>query len=156
MKRIIFTLVFAAVLFTSKAQIFVGGNAGLAYSDEIFSSTIMPVVGYQITDKLAVGTGAGISIYDGESTTVFEPFVRLTAWENERVAFDVNVLSQIQLGDVTYSLTGLAPSFRFKINNRWEVTSDFGIIGAECFDGDWFAAVAVKNVGVNATILYKF
>ena len=143
----------------SKAQTtFLGGNIGFAYTNEVFSMTILPQIGYEFNDKVAIGAGAGVSVYDGESSDIFDPYLRFNIWNNESVFFDVKARDLITVYDgVSEQLVGLCPALRVRLSEKWELDTDFlGTFGAYIYDGDASAAISLKNVNVNATIIYRF
>lgn len=89
MKHLLSVLLISLVALSAKAQIFAGANAGVAYSNEVFSMAAEPYIGYEFNDKVAAGTGVGIEVFDGEAAAIFNPFIRFTPWQNEMIALNV-------------------------------------------------------------------
>lgn len=158
MKKIISILTIVLVSLTAKAQtVYIGGTAGFSYSNEITQVHLLPTVGYEFNKKIALGIGVGAEFVEEESAAIFNPYLRFTPWQNDRVSFDIKVGSFIESSDgYTISVNGITPSLRCKLNDKWEICTDLGTIGAICDDGDWTACMAIKNVTINAAVHYRF
>lgn len=156
MRKILLTTALCFTSYVANAEVFVGGLAGMAYSDETFSMTFEPYLGYEFNEKFAIGTGGGFSLYDGDAYGLLNPYLRFTPCQNDRVAFDLKLQSNMQFGDGdTYAIIGVSPGIRAKLSDHWQLSSDFGIFGVECYGG-CSPAFALKNVNVNVAILYRF
>lgn len=156
MRKLLLASVLCVTSFVTKAEVFIGGLAGVAYSDETFSMTFEPYIGYEVNEKFAIGIGGGFSKYDEDTYGVLNPYLRFTPCQNDRVAFDLKLQSQMQFYDgETYALIGVSPCIRAKLSDHWQLSSDFGILGVECYEG-CTPAFALKNVNVNVAILYRF
>lgn len=156
MRKLLLASVFCVTSLVTNAEVFIGGLAGVAYSNETFSMTFEPNIGYEFNDKFAIGIGGGFSMYDEDTYGVLNPYLRFTPCQNDRVAFDLKLQSEMQFldGD-SYALIGVSPSIRAKLSDHWQLSSDFGIFGVECYE-DCTPAFALKNVNVNVVILYRF
>lgn len=159
MKKILIT--FAGLCAVSaQAQVFVGGTGRLGYLDDYFVFSVVPEVGYEFSERWAAGGALGFTLAaNGGSTTfgVAEPFVRFTPWRNERVAFDIKARGEFLFKDyLAESQIGLSPSVRFFINDHFDISADFGILGAS-YDGDaWAPAFLVTGSNVSLGVAYTF
>ena len=90
MKKVLMTLAVAFVAVAANAQVYVGGNVGIASSksgngDNVTTYKVLPEVGYNINKDWAVGTtlgwGKGTPVdIEGESHNYFtvQPYARYT------------------------------------------------------------------------------
>ena len=90
MKKVLMTLAVAFVAVAANAQVYVGGNVGIASSkigngDNVTTYKVLPEVGYNINKDWAVGTtlgwGKGTPVnIEGESRNYFtvQPYARYT------------------------------------------------------------------------------
>lgn len=86
---------------------------------------------------------------------VVNPFVSFTPCQNDRVAFDIVVQSEIIFMDGSpLSTSGVAPCLRMKLSDNLELLTDLGIFGITAYEGEVFPALAIKNLNVGATINY--
>lgn len=156
MKKYLLTAALYATSLIANAEAFIGGLAGFAYSNETFTMSFAPCIGYEFNEKFAIGTYGGVSVYDGDAYGLINPFLRFTPCQNGRIAFDLKIQSNIEFdeGEVL-SLNGISPCLRAKISDKLEIASDFGIFGFQCYGGECTPSVSLKNVNVNATIIYK-
>lgn len=158
MKKFLLLIAMSAMVWTAKSQtIFAGGAVGVSCSDEDFQMAILPEVGYEFNDKLAVGGGVGYEYLYEESFMVINPYVRYTPWHNDRLFLDVKLQSQWYFCDEEgFNITGFTPSFRYRLSDKWEVATDLGIFGIQIWDGEATPTFALKNCSVNASVLYRF
>ena len=61
MKKYLLAATLCATSFIANAEAFIGGLAGFAYSNEIFTMSFAPCIGYEFNDKFAIGYRAYIS-----------------------------------------------------------------------------------------------
>lgn len=90
MKKILMSLAVAFVSLAANAQVYVGGNVGIASSkkgnaDAVTTYKVLPEIGYNINENWAIGTTVGfgkgnpVSIEDESSNYVtVEPYARYT------------------------------------------------------------------------------
>lgn len=156
MKKFLLSVALCSASLIANAEVFIGGLAGIAYSDETFSMMFAPCIGYEFNEKMAIGTGVGFGVYDGDGYAVVNPFLRFTPCQNERVAFDLKLQSNMQFDEgESYALIGISPCVRAKLSEHWQLACDFGLVGIECYGG-CTPSFSIKNCNVNAAILYKF
>ncbi len=156
MKKYLLAATLCATSFIANAETFIGGLAGFAYSNEIFTMSFAPCIGYEFNDKFAIGSYGGVSVYEGDAYGLINPFLRITPCQNDRIAFDLKIQSNIEVNEgEALSINGISPCLRAKISNKLEIASDFGIFGFQCYGGECTPSVSLKNVNVNATIIYK-
>ncbi len=160
MKKI-FVILFALCAVSAQAQLFVGGSGKIGYSNDTFSVGLLPEVGYEINDRWAVGVGLGLETItcDGDSEVfgLANPFVRFTAWQNDRIALDVKGISMMEFQREFFAANiGVRPSVRFKVNDHLHFYTDFGLIGATDNNGDWDGAFLFNAMNANLGISYKF
>lgn len=158
MKKIILTLLILLSISTgTRAQWFVTGSANIGYLKNNFQLAIKPGVGYEITDKWAVGLSAGMNMISSDVYADIEPYVRYNCWNNDKFFFDIKAKSDIIFDSYLESAQiGLSPSIRYKINKHWQVFGDVGLLGADYFDGDWSFAIGTGTIGINTGVIYKF
>ena len=118
MKKFFAMVALAAMTLTASAQVFVGGQVGLwrDYDANKTNATIKPDVGYNLSDKWAVGTVIGwdYAYKEGAKANGFEiaPYARYTAAK----LGPVSVFLDGGLGFYTYKVKGVGSS-----ENAWEV-----------------------------------
>lgn len=160
MKKIIVLLMCMCGM-AAQAQVFVGGTGRVGYANEMFTLGVLPEVGYEISERWAVGASLGMSMAaaNGESEVlgVAEPFVRFTPWRNERVAFDVKALGEMVFQrEMLEAEVGLRPSLRFFVNEHLDFTVDFGLLGATYGADTWRAAFLVNAMRAQLGVAYTF
>lgn len=100
--------------------------------------TVLPEVGYNLTDKFAVGAVAGVSYRKsgGEEKTVFKvnPYARYTYYRYERVNLFVDGGVDFGIGRahgstaVEYGI-GFRPGVSFSINDKFSLVAHVGFLG---------------------------
>lgn len=156
MRKFLLASALCVTSYVANAEVFVGGLAGVGYADETFSMTFEPYVGYEFNEKFAIGMGGGFSMYEDETFGIMNPYFRFTPCQNDRIAFDLKLQSTMEFyRHETAAIIGISPSLRAKLSDHWQLSSDFGIFGVECYEG-CSPAFALKNVNVNVAVLYKF
>lgn len=153
MKKFITTLALTLCTILCNAEVFVGGLFGVSYCEEL-EMTVLPSAGYQFNDYFALGAGVGVTVVD-EPYGVVNPFVSFTPCQNDRVAFDIVVQSEIIFIDGSLlSTSGVAPCLRMKLSDNLELLTDLGIFGITAYEGEVSPVLAIKNLNVGATINY--
>lgn len=153
MKKFTTTLALTLCTILCNAEAFVGGLFGVSYCEE-FEMTVLPSAGYQFNDYFALGAGVGVTVVD-EPYGVVNPFVSFTPCQNDRVAFDIVVQSEMIFIDGSLlSTSGVAPCLRMKLSDNLELLTDLGIFGITAYEGEVSPALAIKNLNVGATINY--
>ena len=158
MKKIIVTLLVLVCISTKvSAQWFVTGGATIGYLKGNFQMALKPGVGYEINDKWAVGLNAGMQMVSSDVFGDVEPYVRFNCWNNDKFFFDVKARGEVLFDSgLQGAQIGLTPSVRFKINNRFQVFGDVGLLGTDYFNGDWHFAIGAGSVGISTGVIYKF
>ena len=158
MKKILLVmLVLAGFCVKANAQFFVSGTAGFQYRNEVFSMKLLPGVGYEISDRWAIGTGFGLSVFDKNTRGIVNPYVRFNCWNNDQVFLDVKATSELTFGDYyTTAFVGLKPSLRYAVNNHLQLSADFGAFGVDINDGDASPAIGLTLSGIDLTVIYRF
>ena len=77
MKKYLLAATLCATSFIANAEVFIGGLAGFAYSNEIFTMSFAPCIGYEFNDKFAIGSYGGVSVYEGDAYGLINPFLVL-------------------------------------------------------------------------------
>ncbi len=156
-KILLFFVVLVSALSARSQTVYMGGTAGIGYSDESFQLHLLPSVGYEFNEKFAVGMGVGYEYIYEESAAIINPYLRFTPWHNDNLSFDLKAQAWIFCGSFeTSTLMGITPSFRYKLSEKWEIATDLGTLGVMIVEGESYASVVVKNVNVNASIMYRF
>lgn len=143
---------------TSKAQMMIGGEFGIGYLSDCFAVQLQPKIGYQFNDKWAVGAGGGFCYSENSSMGLLGAYVRYNIWHNERFFFDLKAVSNfgISESELAFSDVGLAPSFRFKVNNHVEFAANIGFVGAQYIDQEWTPGVGLNPTNTSLEFIYKF
>ena len=126
MKKVLMTLAVAFVAVAANAQVYVGGNVGIASSkigngDNVTTYKVLPEVGYNINKDWAVGTtlgwGKGTPVkIEGESHNYFtvQPYARYTFVHSKYVNVFVD-------GGFGYTHYNHAHDFGTPSVNEWSV-----------------------------------
>ena len=106
--------------------------------------------------EVFIGGRVGVTVVnDLTPYGVVNPFVSFTPCQNDRVAFDIVVQSEIIFMDGSpLSISGVAPCLRMKLSDNLELLTDLGIFGITAYEGEVSPALAIKNLNVGATINY--
>jgi len=154
MKKIFLSLFLVLCVISSRAQVFVGGSAGVAYSG-VFSAALQPFAGYEFSQRLAVGGGVSYNLIDSESYVFVEPFVRYNCWNNSRFFFDIKGVTTFDLtGDDVLCQMGVVPSLRYRINPHWDTSVDVGMLGYN-FSSE-AVVISSKTTNVCLSLIYRF
>lgn len=174
MKKILMTLVVAAMAVSVNAQVYVGGSVGvgsvkLGSADAETTYKFVPEVGYNLSSDWAVGVALGYqkgacSLGNGSyaqdvKTELLQvsPYVRYTAVKSKLV--NVFVDGGVGLGsykDVgTQFNIGLRPGLAVNLSDNINFVAHVGFVGFESFnpkgDGDSSNTVGVDLDGNNVT-----
>ena len=162
MKKLFFiaTLLLATMSISAQNRWFVGATGAIGYVD-YFTFGIEPQVGYEFTDRWAVGTGLGMSLSSGYGTTVVlgvaEPFVRFCAWHNDLIFIDISAVGSFAFDDeLEVCQIGLRPGLRFRINDHWDVAANLGLFGAQYTPDHWSPAFGLSASSVELYFNYRF
>ena len=160
MKKIIFAFALAMCMCsTIKAQVFVGGGGLIGYNQDAFKFEAKPTLGYKLSDKFAVAIEGGFGVVDTEIFGILDPYLRYTFWSNGKVAIDGKLKGEMMFSheELSAAEVGIAPSFRVKLNPKWELSADLGIFGAQMLSSDnWEPAFGVTTSGIEIAFLYNF
>lgn len=162
MKKLFFiaTLLLATMSISAQNRWFVGATGTIGYVEN-FTFGIEPQVGYEFTDRWAVGTGLGMSLSSGYGTTVVlgvaEPFVRFCAWHNDLIFIDISAVGSFAFDDeLEVCQIGLRPGLRFRINDHWDVAANLGLFGAQYTPDHWSPAFGLSASSVELYFNYRF
>ena len=163
MKKIIIIVILSFATFVTSAQgtWFVGGTASIGYIN-YFTFSIEPQFGFELNDRLAIGTGVGLTLVDDEYCTdvvgIVEPFFRFCVWHNERFFIDLKATSGLGFTDeLLLCQVGIRPSLRFRINEHWDMSADLGLLGAQyTYSDGWRPAFGISAVSAGLWFAYRF
>lgn len=154
MKRIYLSLVAMLVAIAASAQVYVGGQVGLwRNTDDNHSKfSIAPEVGYNLSDKWAIGIGIGYAYnyVDGFKTNAFavSPYARFTAAKLGPVSFlldggfdfsTVKFKTKKMLGqefDDSYNAwaIGIKPAVKVNLSKNIDFIASLGFLGYRDYD----------------------
>ena len=146
---------------TKQNAFFLGGTGTIGYNDAL-NFALEPEVGYEFTDRWAIGTGIGVSVAYGGGVAVVagivEPFVRLCAWHNDLVFIDFKATAGIGFTDVLQLCqVGVRPSLRFRISEHCDIAADIGLFGAQyTILAGWKPALGVTPSSAGIWVAYRF
>jgi len=159
MKKRLLVLLVATVTFSinSFAQFFVGGTLGFGYRNSTFGMRVKPNVGYEFSDRWAVGLGAGFDLVDDEVAGILNPFVRFNCWNNTNLFLDLKASGDVVFnGESSSAFVGLKPSVRYAFNDHWQVAADVAVLGLDIHDGECKPAFVFSASSVELTLHYLF
>ncbi len=185
MKKFLMTIAAAFVAVSMNAQLYLGGSLGFGSwssqenagdkSEAVF--TILPEVGYNLSDSWAIGTVIGYqsdkywgfqNVVTGavsESAFIFNPYARYTFLKAGKVnlfidgGVDFTTASKF---DATSLGIGLKPGLAINLNDKFSLVSHVGFIGyrLENPDGDdnntSYFGLDMSGVNVNFGLYYNF
>ena len=154
MKKIFMTLVAAMFTVCASAQVYVGGNVGIAsvdneHDDDVTVYSLLPEVGYKFNDNWAAGVMFGwskgsLSQFNGSlsyagTTHTFEvnPYARFTFVHSKLI----NVFCDGGFGYKHYNgagdqwSIGLKPGVELKLD-KFSLVAHVGFLGYEKYDGE--------------------
>ncbi len=163
MKRSLLFLFFFLTFFTCSAQKswFIGGTANISYVNS-FSFAVEPQFGYEINDRLAIGTGVGLLLESDYNYNILfgvaEPFIRFCAWHNERFFLDLKLTAGFGFTDILHLCqVGVRPSFRFRLSDHWDMSADIGLFGAQyTYSEGWRPAFGIQAANASLWFAYRF
>ncbi len=157
MKKFLFVLLLmAGMVSQARAQFFVGVTGGVGYLNDAFRLAIKPMAGYEFNDRWAVGTSLGLSLANSEVAGVADPFVRFTCWHNDRLYVDAVAHADMIFKSELYGANvGVSPALRYSFGSHWQVTGQFGLIGAQYDGADWYPAFAF-TASTELGVIYRF
>lgn len=147
MKKLLFIALMAVATLGASAQSskwFAGGQVTFGRTTEEPSGvkstqvTVLPELGYNLTDKFAVGAQVGVQYRksSGEEKTVFEvnPYARYTYFKYERVNLFVDGGVDLGIGRADGSTAvqfgiGFRPGVAFNINDKFSLVAHVGFLG---------------------------
>ena len=162
MKKILMTLVAVAMATTMNAQWYAGGGVGfqsVSYDGNSETQfTILPEIGYNLDDKMAVGAtfGYGEVSNDHHKTKTFivAPYLRYKLLEFDKVNFFVD--GGIAYRSVDYESyknntfqIGVKPGVAVNLNDKLSFVSHFGFLGYQTSKDDTDGAKAVNTIGLS-------
>ena len=180
MKKILMTLVAAAMAVSVNAQIYVGGSVGVGSvkfgSDDAETTyKFMPEIGYNINQDWAIGVALGYQKgtcnfgefdFNPGKTEVFmvNPYARYTFLDSDMV----NVFIDGGIGFASYKdlgsafQAGLRPGIALKASDKISLVAHVGFVGFETFspkgDGDSSNAFGLNldNNNIMFGVYYNF
>ena len=144
-----------------QSAFFLGATGAMGYSGA-FNFAFEPVIGYEFTDRFALGTGIGVMVVAGNGVTVamgvVEPFVRLCAWHNDLVFIDFKATAGLGFDrDLQMCQIGVRPSLRFRISEHCDIAADIGLFGAQYTRADgWQPALGITATAAGLWFAYRF
>lgn len=144
-----------------ESALFIGGTGTFGY-DGVFNFGIEPIVGYDFTDRWAIGSGIGMLFAaSGKKIAamgIVEPFVRLCAWHNDIVYIDFKATAGIGFTDeLLLCQAGIRPSLRFRLNENWDFAADFGLFGAQySVVNGWLPTFGITPTSAGLWFSYRF
>lgn len=144
MKKFFATLVIAIVAMSASAQTYIGGGLGFTTTDQeghdknLTQFTLAPEVGYNLSDKWAIGLSLEYQYAKEETSTNgigVAPYARYTVAKIGNFSFYVDgeftflsVKAEDEDAQNGWSL-GLKPGVRFDVNDKIFMTASVGFLG---------------------------
>lgn len=144
-----------------ESAFFLGGTGTIGY-DGAFNFGLEPLIGYEFTDRWAIGTAIGVLVAaSGEASIamgVVEPFVRLCAWHNELVFIDFKATAGIAFtNELQLVQVGIRPSLRFRLSDHCDLAADIGLFGAQATQSTgWQPAFGITPTSAGIWVAYRF
>lgn len=181
MKKIFFVVALAMTALAVNAQFYVGGSVGFGSGTQTVSEigvsgkgtsfTLIPEVGYNLMDNLAIGVSVGYSYlgysdYDASvSKFKFSPYARYTFLKNGPLAifidggFDFasyNTNGQITETERTAWGIGLKPGIAFGISDAFSIVAHCGFLGYQSYgeNSNYFGLDLTNNLSFG--LYYSF
>lgn len=176
MKKLFLTLIVALVSLTASAQVYVGGEVGLwRNTDDNFTNfTLAPEVGYNLSDKWAIGVGIGYEhnysnpghIGDGDygkfNSIIANPYARWSFVKFGPVSLMLDMgfgIGAIKDKEADESYTawniGVKPGVKVSLAKNIDFIAHFGFLGYKDADDELDLGTYAKGFGfrVDATSL---
>ena len=175
MKKTMMTLAAAFVAVCASAQVYVGGNVGFTRSSQDNWSntqfTILPEIGYNLGDNLAIGIEVGygqnkekdevtngnltVSTESKVSRLVVNPYVRYTFYKSDLVSLFCDGRIGYEQDKVDDTKTnnfgiGVAPGVALNLSDKVSLVAHLGWLGYMNSKKDVDGAKAVNTFGINA------
>ena len=139
MKKILMTIAAAFVAVTMSAQVYVGGSLGFGVTsyqaegmDSETSFYILPEIGYNLDENLAIGASFGIN-HRGEDATAYvvNPYARYTFAKFDRVSLFVDGGLEFETMKDAYTLFGVGfkPGIAVALTDKISFVSHLGFLG---------------------------
>lgn len=160
MKKIILCAIMMIASITASAQVYLGGAFGVSreFSENKTEFTILPEIGYNLTDTWAIGTQIGYThLYDNGLSTnlvIFSPYARYTFYKSENnlvnlfvdggvdLAFGKSKQDGFSSDTSTIWGIGFKPGIAINPTDKFTILAHIGSLGY--YDGN----DAAKNAGV--------
>ena len=165
MKKLFMTLVAAVIAVSASAQVYIGGNAGIASTkigdqDSKTTYKVLPEIGYKINQDWAIGTVIGwgkgdpVTIEDADKCVgTFEvaPYVRYTAVRTKMVDFFIDGgFSYKHYNDLANEWTvGLKPGVALNLNKTVSIVAHAGFVGYKTINATYDGAKSSNAWGVD-------
>ncbi len=143
------TLVAAVIAVSASAQVYIGGNAGIASTkigdqDSKTTYKVLPEIGYKINQDWAIGTvigwgkGTPVSIEDADDclrTFEVAPYIRYTAVRTKMVDFfvDGGFMYKHYNGHANEWNVGLRPGVALNFNKTVSLVAHAGFVGYKSY-----------------------
>ncbi len=163
MKKILTAIVLMVCAISVKAQVYVGGSAGLWYDHDAktTSFSLLPEVGYKFNEKWNLGTEIGIDLKGNSGSTsttfIFTPYSRYTFAKAGKVNFfcDGTLELAVSKGNTGFGI-GLKPGLSVEITDKLDFIGHVGFLGFRSdylgHNGFGFALSGSDlNIGLNYT-----
>ncbi len=145
MKKLLIVAVMALAAISASAQWYAGGSVGLWRNSSANETTfnLLPEIGYNISDDVAVGTTIGWYYnYDNGlkvNLFMFDPYVRYSFYQNDKVkvfcdgGIDLGI-GWAKYGDETSDTActygfGFKPGISYAIADNMSLVAHFGFLG---------------------------
>ncbi len=165
MKKLFMTLAAAVIAVSASAQVYLGGNAGIASTkiagqDSKTTYKVLPEIGYKFNQDWAIGTvvgwgkGTPVTIEDADHATgTFEvaPYVRYTALHTKMVDLFVDGgFSYKHYNDTGNEWTvGLKPGVALNFNKNVSLVAHVGFVGYKTYKPSYEHAKSSNAWGVD-------
>lgn len=149
MKKLLLLIVTVVASLTASAQFYVGGDIGFGSrksgGERTTTIKVMPEIGYNLTNSVAVGTkiGAEYNKTGGTKMALFnlDPYLRYTYYKSELVSLFVDGGVDLGIGKtsvkgsssgaaVTYGV-GFRPGIALTLNPKFSLVAHLGFLGYE-------------------------
>lgn len=145
----------------TESAFFLGASGEIGYTG-VFNFSFEPEIGYEFTDRWAIGTGIGMVVAANKKTSVVlglaEPFVRFCAWHNDLVFIDLKATAGFGFNDeLQLCQVGFRPSLRFRLSEHCDLAADIGLFGAQYTIADgWLPAIGISATAAGLCVAYRF
>ena len=156
------TLVAAVIAVSASAQVYIGGNAGIASTkigdqDSKTTYKVLPEIGYKINQDWAIGTVIGwgkgdpVTIEDADKCVGTFEVVRYTAVRTKMVDFFIDGgFSYKHYNDLANEWTvGLKPGVALNLNKTVSIVAHAGFVGYKTIKGTHDGAKSSNAWGVD-------